>query len=63
VIARQQQATESDARSGVRLEVWDDDESDKLLYINHARWRAVRVRHLAAEQSAVFEQGEAVNPS
>jgi hypothetical protein len=45
----------------MRLEAWDDDESDKLFYINHARWHAVRVRHLAAEQSAVFEQGEAVN--
>ncbi|KAJ7852345.1 hypothetical protein B0H14DRAFT_3658507 [Mycena olivaceomarginata] len=60
-IARQRQAAESDARSGVQLEAWDDDESDELFYIDCARWRAVRARHLATEQSVVFEQEEAAN--
>ncbi|KAJ7356517.1 hypothetical protein DFH08DRAFT_953861 [Mycena albidolilacea] len=69
-IARQRQAAESEARERVdlraRLEAWDDDESDELFYIDRARWRAVRARHLAAEQSAdaasaAFEQEEAAN--
>ncbi|KAJ7839163.1 hypothetical protein B0H14DRAFT_2588171 [Mycena olivaceomarginata] len=30
-------AAESDVRSSVRLEAWDDDESDKLFYIDRAR--------------------------
>jgi hypothetical protein len=31
------QAAESDVRSSVRLEAWDDDESDELFYIDRAR--------------------------
>ncbi|KAJ7804678.1 hypothetical protein B0H14DRAFT_3091758 [Mycena olivaceomarginata] len=69
-IARQRQAAESEGRERVdlraRLEAWDDDESDELFYIDRARWRAARARHLAAEESAdaasaAFEQEEAAN--
>ncbi|KAF8150367.1 hypothetical protein K438DRAFT_1910390 [Mycena galopus ATCC 62051] len=69
-IARQRQTAESEARERVelrsRLESWDDDESDELFYVDRARWRTVRARHLAAEQSAdaasaAFEEEEAAN--
>ncbi|KAJ6456193.1 hypothetical protein C8R45DRAFT_583582 [Mycena sanguinolenta] len=69
-IARQRQTADSEARERVemraRLEAWDDDESDELFYVDRARWRTVRARHLAAEQSAdaasaAFEEEEAAN--
>ncbi|KAF8150394.1 hypothetical protein K438DRAFT_1943683 [Mycena galopus ATCC 62051] len=69
-IARQRQTAESEACERVelrsRLESWDDDESDELFYVDRARWRTVRARHLAAEQSAdaasaAFEEEEAGN--
>ncbi|KAF7367539.1 hypothetical protein MSAN_00817000 [Mycena sanguinolenta] len=66
-IARQRQTADSEARERVemraRLEAWDDDESDELFYVDRARWRTVRARHLTAEQSAdaasaAFEEEE-----
>ncbi|KAJ6537333.1 hypothetical protein B0H10DRAFT_2142355 [Mycena sp. CBHHK59/15] len=69
-IARQRATAEAEARERVdmraRLEAWDDDESDELFYVDRVRWRAVRARHLAAEQSAdaasaAFEKEEAAN--
>lgn len=49
-----------------RLEAWDDDESDEPFYADRARWRSMRARHLAAEESAdatsaAFEEEEAAN--
>ncbi|KDQ08036.1 hypothetical protein BOTBODRAFT_38252 [Botryobasidium botryosum FD-172 SS1] len=35
-----------------RLEVWDDDESDELFYVDRAKWRIYRQRHLATELAA-----------
>ncbi|KAJ7508259.1 hypothetical protein B0H11DRAFT_21373 [Mycena galericulata] len=69
-IARQRATAEAEARDRVdvraRLEAWDDDESDELFYVDRARWRSVRARHLAAERSAdaasaAFEEEEAAN--
>ncbi|KAJ6600952.1 hypothetical protein DFH09DRAFT_1126322 [Mycena vulgaris] len=69
-IARQRATAEAEARDRIdmraKLEAWDDDESDELFYVDRARWRAVRARHLAAEQSAdaasaAFEEEEAAN--
>ncbi|KAJ7851296.1 hypothetical protein B0H14DRAFT_2581532 [Mycena olivaceomarginata] len=48
-------------RQPKEVEAWDDDESDELFYIDRARWHAVRVWHLATEQSAAFKQEEAAN--
>ncbi|KAF9781825.1 hypothetical protein BJ322DRAFT_1078628, partial [Thelephora terrestris] len=49
-----------------RLDIWDDDESDELFSTNRSRWRTMRTRRLAAEESAdnesrVFEEREAEN--
>ena len=49
-----------------RLHVWDDDDSDELFYTDRARWRAQRVRRLAAEEAAdeksrMYEEKEAEN--
>lgn len=69
-IARQRATAEAEARERIdiraRLETWDDEESDELFYVDRARWRTVRARHLAAEQSAdaasaAFEEEEAAN--
>ncbi|KAJ6544082.1 hypothetical protein B0H19DRAFT_1212448 [Mycena capillaripes] len=69
-IARQRTTAENEARDRIdmraRFEAWDDDESDELFYVDRARWRTVRARHLAAEQSAdaasaAFEEEEAAN--
>ncbi|KAJ7749561.1 hypothetical protein DFH07DRAFT_828886 [Mycena maculata] len=69
-IARQRATAEAEARDRVdmraRLEAWDDDESDEIFYVDRARWRAVRARHLAVERSAddssaAYEQEEAAN--
>ncbi|KAJ7859476.1 hypothetical protein B0H14DRAFT_3084936 [Mycena olivaceomarginata] len=61
-IARQRQAAESEARERVDLRARLEASST----IDRARWRAVRARHLAAEESAdaasaAFEQEEAAN--
>ncbi|KAJ7019654.1 hypothetical protein C8F04DRAFT_1147091 [Mycena alexandri] len=69
-IARQRSTADAEARERIdmraRFETWDDDESDDLFYADRARWRVVRARHLAAEQSAdaasaAFEEEEAAN--
>ncbi|KAJ6469016.1 hypothetical protein C8R47DRAFT_989787 [Mycena vitilis] len=69
-IARQRSTAENEARDRIdmraRFEAWDDDESDELFYVDRARWRTIRARHLAAEQSAdaasaAFEEEEAAN--
>ncbi|KAJ8583591.1 hypothetical protein M405DRAFT_828324 [Rhizopogon salebrosus TDB-379] len=49
-----------------RLDVWDDDESDELFYVDRARWRQTRSRRLAAEEAAdsesrIYEDREAEN--
>ncbi|KAF9525525.1 hypothetical protein CPB83DRAFT_909129 [Crepidotus variabilis] len=49
-----------------RLEVWDDDESDEMFYVDRARWRHIRARRLEAEEAADeksrrFEEQEAEN--
>ena len=49
-----------------RLDVWDDDESDELFYIDRVRWRQLRARRLEAEEAADaksrrFEEQEAEN--
>ncbi|KZT51546.1 hypothetical protein CALCODRAFT_442919 [Calocera cornea HHB12733] len=36
----------------VRLEVWDDDESDELFYTDRAAWRVKRAAFLARERAA-----------
>ncbi|GBE85142.1 hypothetical protein BKA93DRAFT_818719 [Sparassis latifolia] len=69
-IARERATKEAEERDRIemrsRLEIWDDDESDELFYTDRARWRSLRVRRLAAEQSAdeesrSYEQREAEN--
>lgn len=50
----------------VRLDVWDDDESDEQFYTDRTRWRAQRARRLAAEEAAdaesrAFEEREVEN--
>lgn len=49
-----------------RLDVWDDDESDELYYVDRARWRHLRARRLEAEEAADaksrrFEEQETEN--
>ncbi|KAF9018967.1 hypothetical protein BDZ89DRAFT_959633 [Hymenopellis radicata] len=49
-----------------RLDVWDDDESDELFYVDRPRWRQLRARRLEAEEAADaksrrFEEQEAEN--
>ncbi|KAF7317845.1 hypothetical protein MKEN_00872400 [Mycena kentingensis (nom. inval.)] len=69
-IARQRNQMDQEARDRIdmrsRLDAYDDDDSDDLFYIDRSRWRSMRARHLAAEQSAdaaslAFEQEEAAN--
>lgn len=50
----------------MRLDVWDDDESDEQFYTDRTRWRAQRARRLAAEEAAdaesrAFEEREVEN--
>ncbi|KZO94430.1 hypothetical protein CALVIDRAFT_600065 [Calocera viscosa TUFC12733] len=40
------------ADMSVRLEMWDDDESDELFYTDRAAWRAKRATFLARERAA-----------
>ncbi|KIY52440.1 hypothetical protein FISHEDRAFT_35244 [Fistulina hepatica ATCC 64428] len=48
------------------LEIWDDDLSDELFYVDRSRWREQRARHLREEEreddrSRRFEEEEAEN--
>ncbi|KAG7088885.1 hypothetical protein E1B28_012832 [Marasmius oreades] len=67
---RDQHAKEAEERDRVemreRLDIWDDDESDELFYVDRARWRQLRARKLEAEEAAdakarKFEEQEAEN--
>ncbi|KAH7910485.1 hypothetical protein BJ138DRAFT_1135995 [Hygrophoropsis aurantiaca] len=69
-IARQNAIKEAEDRDRVemqaRLDVWDDDESDELFYVDRVRWRQTRARRLAAEEAAdaesrVYEERETEN--
>ncbi|KAJ8521715.1 hypothetical protein ONZ45_g1649 [Pleurotus djamor] len=54
-IARDRAQKEAEEKDRVemraRLDVWDDDESDELFYVDRARWRQVRARRLEAEEA------------
>ncbi|EKM79182.1 hypothetical protein AGABI1DRAFT_91794 [Agaricus bisporus var. burnettii JB137-S8] len=69
-IARERSIRESEERERVemrrRLDIWDDDESDEMFYVDRSRWRALRVRRLEAEEAADeksrrYEEQEAEN--
>ncbi|KIJ59065.1 hypothetical protein HYDPIDRAFT_177947 [Hydnomerulius pinastri MD-312] len=69
-IARQTAIKEAEERDRVemqaRLDVWDDDESDELFYVDRARWRQSRSRRVTAEEAAdaesrAYEEREAEN--
>ncbi|KAG8214940.1 hypothetical protein J3R82DRAFT_10130 [Butyriboletus roseoflavus] len=69
-IARQNAIKEAEERDRVemqaRLDVWDDDESDELFYVDRARWRQSRARRVVAEEAAdaesrAYEEREAEN--
>ncbi|KAE9403672.1 hypothetical protein BT96DRAFT_990102 [Gymnopus androsaceus JB14] len=69
-IARERAIKEAEDRDRVemreRLDVWDDDESDELFYVDRARWRQLRSRRLEAEEAADvksrrFEEQEVEN--
>ncbi|KAF5366768.1 hypothetical protein D9758_006491 [Tetrapyrgos nigripes] len=69
-IARDRAIKEAEERDRIemreRLDIWDDDESDELFYVDRARWRAARVRRLEQEEAAdaksrKFEEQEAEN--
>ncbi|KAF8551136.1 hypothetical protein OG21DRAFT_1418503 [Imleria badia] len=69
-IARQNAIKEAEERDRVemqaRLDVWDDDESDELFYVDRTRWRQARARRVTAEESAdaesrAYEEREAEN--
>lgn len=69
-IARQTAIKEAEERDRVemqaRLDVWDDDESDELFYVDRMRWRQTRSRRLAAEEatdaeSRIYEERETEN--
>ncbi|KAF6755851.1 hypothetical protein DFP72DRAFT_303328 [Ephemerocybe angulata] len=69
-VAREQAEKDAQERDKVemrqRLEVWDDDESDELFYVDRVRWRHVRARRLDAEiasdeKSRKYEEQEAEN--
>ncbi|KAJ3770488.1 hypothetical protein FB446DRAFT_692144 [Lentinula raphanica] len=69
-IARERATKEAEDRDRVemreRLDLWDDDESDELFYVDRARWRQLRARRLEAEEAADiksrrFEEQEVEN--
>ncbi|KAH7884996.1 hypothetical protein F5I97DRAFT_2030040 [Phlebopus sp. FC_14] len=69
-IARQNAIKEAEERDRsemqARLNVWDDDESDELFYVDRVRWRQSRARRVAAEEAAdaesrVYEERETEN--
>ncbi|KAL1666161.1 hypothetical protein GGF50DRAFT_99539 [Schizophyllum commune] len=69
-IARERATRDAEERDTkemrVRLDIWDDDESDELFYIDRARWRHARARRLEQEEAAdlksrQYEEEEAEN--
>ncbi|KAF8230034.1 hypothetical protein L208DRAFT_1283750 [Tricholoma matsutake] len=69
-IARDRATKEAEGRQRIemrsRLDIWDDDESDEMFYVDRARWRHLRARRLEAEEAADaksrrFEEQEAEN--
>ncbi|RDB14876.1 hypothetical protein Hypma_016278 [Hypsizygus marmoreus] len=69
-IARERATKEAEERQHheirARLDVWDDDMSDEMFYVDRPRWRALRARRLEAEEAADaksrrFEEQEAEN--
>ncbi|KAH6912594.1 hypothetical protein BKA70DRAFT_1530586 [Coprinopsis sp. MPI-PUGE-AT-0042] len=69
-ISRQEAQREAEERDRhemrKRLDIWDDDESDELFYVDRARWRHLRSRRLESEQAAddksrKYEEQEAEN--
>ncbi|KAJ7599897.1 hypothetical protein C8J56DRAFT_909077 [Mycena floridula] len=69
-IARDRQQKERQDRDRVemrsRLEIWDDDESDELFYVDRTAWRRERLRRLQDEEAAdasarAFEEEETEN--
>ncbi|KAF9220249.1 hypothetical protein BS17DRAFT_715147 [Gyrodon lividus] len=58
-IARQNAIREAEERDRVemraRLDVWDDDESDEVFYVDRVRWRQSRARRVTAEEAADAE--------
>ncbi|KAK2465280.1 hypothetical protein APHAL10511_002634 [Amanita phalloides] len=69
-IARDRTTKEAEERDRVemrqRLDIWDDDESDELFYVDRARWRHIRARRVEAEEasdakSRQYEEQEAEN--
>ncbi|ESK84800.1 hypothetical protein Moror_529 [Moniliophthora roreri MCA 2997] len=69
-IERERATKEAEERDRIemreRLDVWDDDESDELFYVDRQRWRQLRARRLEAEEAAdaksrKFEEQEAEN--
>ncbi|KAF9450543.1 hypothetical protein P691DRAFT_797996 [Macrolepiota fuliginosa MF-IS2] len=69
-IARERSIRESEERERIemraRLDVWDDDESDEMFYVDRSRWRALRARRLETEEAADeksrrYEEQEAEN--
>ncbi|OJA18270.1 hypothetical protein AZE42_04994 [Rhizopogon vesiculosus] len=69
-ITRQTAIKEAEERDRVemqaRLDVWDDDESDELFYVDRVRWRQTRSRRLVAEEAAdnesrIYEERETEN--
>ncbi|TRM62125.1 hypothetical protein BD626DRAFT_499977 [Schizophyllum amplum] len=69
-IARERATRDAEERDRkeirMRLDIWDDDESDELFYMDRARWRHARARRLEAEEAAdaksrAYEEEEAEN--
>ncbi|KAF8993497.1 hypothetical protein BDQ17DRAFT_1252830 [Cyathus striatus] len=69
-IAREKAIRDAEERDRIemraRLDIWDDDESDEMFYVDRVRWRHLRVRRLqteeeADEKSRRYEEQEAEN--
>ncbi|KAL4259741.1 hypothetical protein AB1N83_007447 [Pleurotus pulmonarius] len=55
-IARERAQREAEEKDRIemraRLDIWDDDESDELFYVDRARWRHLRARRLETEEAS-----------
>ncbi|KAJ3485391.1 hypothetical protein NLI96_g4988 [Meripilus lineatus] len=69
-LGRERAVKEAEERDRIemrsRLDIWDDDESDEQFYTDRTRWRTLRARRLATEEttdadSRVYEEREAEN--